>query len=96
MSIVRLFKVKPLLPVAALSVSVLALAAWAESSRGTPESAAPLVVAQAKADKGKAATGGQQINPGGAGTGKGTQCPPGKKPVFVAARGKGAGTVECQ
>jgi len=95
MKIMRLVATKPLLPAAALSVFVLLLAAWTEPSRETTDSTSPFIVAQAKADKGKAATGGQQINPGSAGTGKGTQCPPGKKPTFVPARGKGAGTFEC-
>jgi hypothetical protein len=89
------FSAQPFVPAAVLLTAVVTLAfATAPAPDTAEQSADPFVLAQAKADKGKASA--SQINPGGSGTGKGTQCPPGKKPVFVAARGKGAGTVECQ
>jgi hypothetical protein len=95
MRTIRSFAAKPLLPAVILSVSTLILAAWV-SSPDAAEPTSPLVVAQAKADKAGKSEAPTKANPSGLGVGKGTECPPGKKATFVAARGKGAGTVECQ
>jgi hypothetical protein len=94
-SLFEKFSIQPLLPAAALLAVTLALAfAASPTHQAAARADEPVLLAQTKADKGKAPAA--QINPGGTGTGKGTQCPAGKKPFFVPSRGKGAGEFQCR
>jgi hypothetical protein len=95
LSLFKKFSKQPFAPAAAMLAAALAFAIVASPApRAAAEADSPLVLAQTKADKGKAPV--SQINPGGTGTGKGTQCPAGKKPFFVPSRGKGAGEFQCR
>jgi hypothetical protein len=93
-SLLKKISVQPLMPAAAMLAAALVLAFVGSAPRAAAEADSPLVLAQTKADKGKAPA--PQINPGGTGTGKGAECPPGKKPFFVPSRGKGAGEFQCR